>query len=101
MLIRGLLIDAACTLGSSAIGGVVLWQTILHVGPRECEAVVHVMETGVVVKIDGWVYPAEPWPGKPIVCDLRPGNHTLTMSRGDRQLYREEFALRASNNTSI
>jgi hypothetical protein len=66
---------------------------VLHAGPRDCEVVVHVTEVGVTVKIDGWVYPVDPTPGAPIVCELQPGNHTLTMDRGDRSLYREEFTL--------
>jgi hypothetical protein len=93
MLIRGLLIIAARRVGSCAIGGAVLWQVVLHAGPRDCEVVVHVSEVGATVKIDGWVYPVDPNPGMPIVCDLRPGNHTLTMSRDDRLLYREDFTL--------
>jgi hypothetical protein len=93
MLIRGLLIIAAKRVGSCVIGGAVLWQVVVNAGPRNCEAVVHVTEVGVTVKIDGWVYPVDPTPGAPIVCDLRAGSHTLTMDRGDHRLYYEEFTL--------
>ncbi len=85
---------AACRiLGTLAVGGVFLWHVAASAGPQGCEAVIHVTEPDVVVRVDGIFYPIDPAPGAPIVCALRPGCHTLTLHRGGRELYREAFAV--------
>jgi hypothetical protein len=70
-----------------------LWQVVERAGRGDGEAVIHVTELGVNVMVDGVQYPIDPLPGSPIVCSLRPGSHTLSMSREGRIVYRETFTL--------
>ena len=71
----------------------ILWQVAEHAGRADGEAVIHVCEPGAIVLVDGYEYPAIPRPGDPIVYPLRPGSHTLSMTREDRVLYQETFTL--------
>jgi hypothetical protein len=81
----------ACVLGAG-----LLWQAAKQPGFGDGEAVVHVAASGVVVRIDDDEYPYEPWPGPPIVCPLRSGTHTLTMTRDSQTLHTETFTIAPS-----
>jgi hypothetical protein len=93
MLLQGILIDTARRVGTCLIGAVVLWQVAERAGRGDGEAVIHVAEPGAVVMIDGYDYPLDPVPGVPIVCALRPGSHTLSMSLEGRVVCNETFTL--------
>ena len=67
--------------GAALLGAVDPPVVAQKVDTREYETVVHVMEAGVDVWIDGMAYRVEDLRDSPIVCDLRPGRHTLRMSR--------------------
>jgi hypothetical protein len=90
---REMLIAATMHVGALMLGSAVCWQVVEHADSRDCEAVVHVTEAEVDVMIDGSEYRVEAWRPSPIVCELRPGRHTLRMTRGGRVLYEEAFTL--------
>jgi hypothetical protein len=93
MLLRGIMIETMRKVGACVIAVSVLWQVAERAGRGNGEAVVHVTESGVVVLIDGYAYPYEPWPASPIACSLRPGSHTLAMTLEGRVVYEETFTL--------
>jgi hypothetical protein len=101
MVIRGLLVATSRHVAALALGGAILWQVAERAVPRECEAVVHVTEAGVDVAIDDSTYRFEAWRGTPIVCALRPGRHTVCMSRDGQVLYEEVFTLRPGENVIL
>jgi hypothetical protein len=80
-------------LGLSCVMGAICWTTAETAAPFQCQVFVHVTESWVEVTVDETVYLiADPFAG-PIACELNPGRHVLTMRRGGRVLYREEFTL--------
>ena len=91
MMIGPALTEASRRLAAALLGGVVLWQVAENAGPSDCQAVIHVTEADVEVRVDGKLRPTEIRLFSPLVCDLRSGRHTLTMSRGGRLLYEETF----------
>jgi hypothetical protein len=93
-MIRGPLFAWTRRAVAVVFGSVFLWQVAERADPRGCEAVVHVTEDFVDVTVDGWAYRAGAWTGEPIVFPLRPGRHTLHMSRGGRALFEQGFELR-------
>jgi hypothetical protein len=95
MTIRDVLAVATRLVGASTLAAGVFWQVAEHAGRRECVAYVHVMEPRVDVTIDDEAYRIEGFESAPIVSQLRPGRHTLKMSRRGQILYKEEFSLRA------
>jgi hypothetical protein len=66
---------------------------ISRTGPEECEVVVHVGASDVEVQIDGLRFTIDHAWGAPVICELPPGLHTLTMVRDGGELYHEEFRL--------
>jgi hypothetical protein len=79
---------AACLLG-----GLFLWQVADHAGSTSGRAIVHVLEPRVDVTVDEKKYWIETLGDTPIVCDLRPGRHTVRMLRDGRVLYEESFSI--------
>ena len=101
MLIQGIAIETARRAGTVVLGLVVLWQVAERAGRKDGEVVVHVTESGVEVMIDDRPYRYDRFPGPPIVCELRPGTHRLTMSRGGRLLHDETFALESGGQAVL
>ena len=101
MLFQGIMIESARKVGAFSIGLVVLWQVAERAGRGNGEAVIHVVEPGVAVMIDGDTYPFDPAPGTPIVCPLRPGRHTLTTTRGGRTVHDETFTLEPNGHVVL
>src|SRR5436309_15188221 len=97
MRTRYLLTAAARRIGVLAFGAAFLWQVAGRSGPPGCVAVVHVTEAGVDVSVDDWECRVECRRYAPIVRALRPGRHTLRMSRGGRVLYEENLIVRAGD----
>jgi hypothetical protein len=54
---------------------------------------VHVSEGYGDLNVDDATYHVRSLWETPIVCELEPGTHVLTMSRNGRMVYHEEFSL--------
>jgi hypothetical protein len=93
MLIQTFCISLARSVATAVLGGVVLWQVVQHCGSTRGRAIVHVSKAGVDVTIDDARYHVEAAWEAPIVCELRPGRHTLRMLQSGHVVYEEEFAL--------
>ena len=87
--------------GAVLLGAVVLPVVAQKADTRVYQTVVHVMEVGVDVWIDGMAYRVEDPQDSPIVCELRPGRHTLRMARSGRVLYEEIFTIRTDLDTVL
>ena len=94
MMISSLLIPISRGVGAFLLGGVILWQVAEHCGPSMSTAIVHVSMTPVEVTIDETTFPVESIWMTPVVCDLRPGRHTVRMLQEGRMLYEEQFLLK-------
>ncbi len=101
MPIRGWLDAMTRCVGALALAAAILWQVAENSGPEGCRAVVHVTEQGVDVKIDDSAHRVETWRDSPVVLGLRPGRHTLRMSRRGRVLYEEVFTLRRGDDVVL
>jgi len=84
---------AAKGIGAFGLGGVILWQVVIHIGPQTGFAYVHVSTPNVDVMVDDVPYHIETLWETPIVCELSPGHHVLRMCRSGRTLYEEQFSL--------
>jgi hypothetical protein len=93
MLIAPILASAARRAAAAILGGSVLWAVAREAGPRDCLVVIHVCEEDLEVRVDGRACPREADPYSPIVCELRPGRHTMTARRGGRTVHEESFDL--------
>jgi hypothetical protein len=93
MLIGTISALLARRVGAAMLGGAILWAVARQAGPRDCEAVIHVAEAALEVRVDGWAYPHGDARSSPIVCDLRPGRHTLTVLRAGSPVHQGTFDL--------
>jgi hypothetical protein len=80
-------------IGAFGLGGAILWQVVIHIGPQYGVAYVHVPTPNVDVMVDDVQYHIETIWETPIVCELSPGLHMLRMCRSGRVLYEENFSL--------
>jgi|GEM_PF-4916063 len=95
MLIREASLAIVNRVGALLLGGAFLWQVVEHVGPFQCEAVIHVSESNADMMIDNVTYRVGNVPREtPIVCELAPGQHRLIMHRSGKLLYEKEFSLK-------
>jgi hypothetical protein len=101
MLIQALCLALARRVGALLLGAVILWQVALHTGARKGQAVVHVSLPEVEVTVDDARYWVETLWDTPIVCDLRPGRHTVRMSRNGRIVYEETFTIAAGQEVIL
>ena len=83
------------------LGGTVLWQVATHVDSSRGQAVVHVMSTGVFLFVDDDTYRIDDLAQSPIVCELRPGHHTLRLIRDGELLHEEDFVMVAGEDTVL
>jgi hypothetical protein len=81
--------------GAVLLGGLVLWQVAEHAGPVTGQAIIHVAMGNVQINVDDEPYSVETAWETPIVCELRPGRHSLRMLCSGRTLYTEEFIIDA------
>jgi len=95
MLIQTLCMALAKRVGALLLGGVILWQVAVRCGATQGRAIVHVAASQVEVAVDGARYRIETLWDSPIVCDLRPGRHTVRMFRSGRVVHEEEFTIAA------
>ncbi len=79
--------------GAVCLGGVILWQVAEHSRLNQGTAIVHVFETPVVVLVDDREYPINTVNQSPLFCEVRSGRHVLSLRRGDRVVFEEEFAV--------
>jgi hypothetical protein len=93
MSIRGMAFAMAKGIGAFALGGVILWQVVTHIGPQHGIAYVHVSATNVDVMVDDAKYHIESIWDSPLVCELSPGPHLLRMHRCGQVIYKENFSL--------
>jgi hypothetical protein len=84
------MIKGAAWLG---LAGGILWQVALHSGTPNGIAYIHVPTPSVDITVDDAKYHVETLWDSPIVCELRPGNHVLRMSRSGELLFEQEFSL--------
>ena len=83
------------------LGGTVLWQVATHVDSSRGQAVVHVMSPGVYLFVDDEAYRIDDVAQSPILCDLRPGHHTVQLSRDGELLHQEDFVIVAGEDTVL
>jgi hypothetical protein len=95
MIIPSLCVSITRWVGAFLLGGVILWQVAEHSGPSAGRAIVHVVTPRVDLTVDETTYQVESIWMSPIVCELRPGRHTVRMFREGRLLYEEDFLLKA------
>jgi hypothetical protein len=93
MSIQRLSVALIKRLGAAMLGGLVLWQVAGHSGPGTGQAIVHVAMPKVEITVGDETYWVETAWERPIVCELRPGRHTIRMVRSGRILYAEEFTI--------
>jgi hypothetical protein len=93
MTIRSMLFALGKGIGAFGLGGLILWQVVIHIGPQCGIAYVHVLTPNVDVMVDDEQYHIETIWETPIVCELSPGPHVLRMSRSGRVVYEENFSL--------
>ena len=79
MAIRSLLFALGKAIGAFGLGGLILWQVVIHIGPQHGIAYVHVPKPNVDVMVDDEQYHIETIWETPIVCELSPGPHVLRM----------------------
>jgi hypothetical protein len=83
------------------LGGAVLWHVATHAGTRPGQAIVHVMEGNVDVRIDDYECRVDSRRDAPLSWELRPGRHTLRMCRSGELLSEEEFAIFPGEDTVL
>ena len=95
MILTKLLFSICKLVGALLLAGVILWQVVEQCGPNQCKVILHVPKTPVDVTIDEATYPVGSIRMTPVVCELRPGRHTVRMLQEGRVLYEEPFTLKA------
>lgn len=95
MVLYKVCVALARRVGVPLLGGMIFWQVAKHSGSTDGQIIVHVTRPQVHVVVDGVKYWVEDVWHTPIVCDLRPGRHQVSMLRNGRVLYQEEFTLAA------
>jgi hypothetical protein len=75
------------------LGGAIFWQVATHCGPHMGTVYVHVTAAEVNVVVDSATYHVESACEPALVCELRPGRHTLQMTRGDEVLFQQDFTV--------
>jgi hypothetical protein len=93
MTIRTMIFALVKGIGAFGLGGLILWQVVIHIGPQYGVAYIHVPTPNVDVTVDDEKYHIETIWETPIVCELSPGPHVLRMSRSGRVVYEENFSL--------
>jgi hypothetical protein len=83
------------------LGGAFLWVVYTHASPQRGVAIIHVTETDVDIAIDGETKHITNWEDSPIIRRLRPGQHTVRMSRSDRTLFEETFTLTRADDVIV
>jgi hypothetical protein len=101
MLVQTLCLSLIRRVGAFLLGGVVLWQVAEHAGPSKGRAIIHVTNPRADLTVDDAKFSVESLFETPIVCELRPGHHTLRMLRGARVVYQEEFAITAGEDVIL
>ena len=91
--IRSVILAITKGIGSLGLAGVVLWQVAIHSGFQNGIAYVYVFTHHVEIIVDDVEYHVATLWETPIVCELRPGRHTLRMSQNGRVLDEQEFTL--------
>jgi len=92
-LIRSLALAGAKAAGAVILGGAIVWEVAWHCGPPRGTVYVHVAGGVGDVTIDDATYHVQTLSDSPIVRELRPGRHIVRMSRDDRSVFEEEFAI--------
>src|SRR3954470_21302857 len=95
MVIQPLCFALARRVGALLLGSIILWQVAQHSGLQRGRAIVHVAMPQADVMLDDASYSVETLWETPIVCDLRPGRHTVRMLRSGRIIYEEDFTIAA------
>jgi hypothetical protein len=101
MLIQTLCMALAKRVGALLLGAVILWEVSVHCGATQGRAIVHVSTPQVEVAVDSARYRIETLWETPIVCDLRPGRHSVRMFRSGRVVYEEEFTIAAGQEVIL
>ena len=84
MLIQTFGFALARRAGAFLLVGIILWYVVEHCGSTNGQAIVHVSMPEVDVTVDDATYRVESLRESPIVCELRPGRHTVRMLRYGR-----------------
>jgi len=93
IMIRNVLFNFGKGMGAVGLGGVILWQVVVHSGPQNGVAYVHVSTPDVDVLVDDVEYHIETLWETPIVCELSPGQNRLRMRRSGQIVYEEKFTI--------
>jgi hypothetical protein len=84
-----------------AFAALFLWQVAERAGPPGCDAIVHVTEPDVEIRLDNTSYRVDGWMRTPFVFKLHSGHHTLSMQRGRQLLQELEFSLSPGETTIL
>jgi hypothetical protein len=101
MLIRTVVYALGKPLAALLLGGVILSQVIARLGAADGRAIVHVAMAPVDVNIDGTLYHVGSLFEPPVVCDLRPGRHSLQMFSQGCVVYQQEFLVAAGEDVVL
>jgi hypothetical protein len=84
-----------------AIGGVVVWQVATYGDRRHGQAVVHVEVADVELEIDGDRRLIDAIPYAPLVFELKPGWHSLRMTRADGVTFSQPFEVQPGEDSVL
>jgi hypothetical protein len=91
--IRSVVFATTKAMGTLGLGGVILWQVAAHSGPQTGAACVHVSAPNTEVIVDGLAHHVETLWNSPIVVELRPGRHKLSVFHEGQVIDEREFTL--------
>jgi hypothetical protein len=77
------------------LGAVVLWQCAASTGIAKARAVIFVSNVPADLVVDREVFRVEDLRRNPIVCHLRPGQHSARLVQNGRVVYQQEFLVGA------
>ena len=95
------LVSRAVRIAAGAVLAVVMLGWIANKVGGPGTAVIHVTESDVIVGVDGLEFAVKARRYEPIVLELQPGPHAVTMSRGDERLYEGEFRVKANADAVV
>jgi hypothetical protein len=96
-----LLIHVTKWAGAGLLTILLAWQASSGPVLEESEVIVHVGVPEVEIQIDALRFSVDrPWEG-PVICELPPGVHLLTMQQAGVEIYREVFTLEGGRSAIL
>jgi hypothetical protein len=101
MGLRATLFIGLRNLAVIVLGGAVAWRVAEQAPANHGEVIVHVVEDGVDVSIDGDISRVNDWRDTPVVRELPPGPHWVSMIRDGTMLEARVFAVRPGDSVVL